>query len=246
MSTQEVDRRYELDRFEDPLYTAAEAARYLGMPPSTFSRWSRGYHSRHPGGPDTVGKPVITALEKSGVRGPVIPFVGLAEGYTLSAIRKSGVPLQRIRPALSRLQEEVGIGHALASRRLFTDGVEVLFDYADAAGDQDTGDAVRELVVVRHGQRVFNEVVEASLQRIEFGPDGYAQVVPLLGYETAELVVDTTRGFGQPVFHRGGARLEDVLSLFYAGESMAVVAEEYGVPLAELEDAVRVAARPAA
>lgn len=49
----------------------------------------------------------------------------------LAAIREAGVPLQRIRPALSRLQDELGFEHALASRRLFTDGVEVLCDYAE-------------------------------------------------------------------------------------------------------------------
>ena len=32
-----------------------------------------------------------------------IPFIGLAEGYALAAIRRTGVSLQRIRPALERL-----------------------------------------------------------------------------------------------------------------------------------------------
>jgi hypothetical protein len=47
----------------------------------------------------------------------------------------------------------------LASRRLFTDGAEVLLDYADSNDDQAAVRAVRNLVVVRNGQRVFNEVV---------------------------------------------------------------------------------------
>jgi len=63
---------------------------------------------------------------------------------------------------------------------------------------------------------------------------------------SAEVVVDQDRGFGQPIFVRGGARLEDALALFRAGEPLDVVAEEYGVPRAELEDAVRIATRVAA
>lgn len=226
-----------VDKFYAPLYTQAEASRFLGLSESTFRNWSRGYHSLIKGH-EVIGEPVITSVGKPGQRGPAIPFIGLAEGYALAAIRQSGVPLQRIRPALERLSMEMGVEHALASEKLFTDGAEVLFDYADKAGG-DEAVAVRELVVVRDGQRVFPEVVAGYLQRIVFGPDGFATAVPLPGFEHARLVADVFRSFGQPIFTHGGARLEDALSLFRAGEELAVVADEYGVPYLELEDAVR-------
>lgn len=100
--------------------------------------------------------------------------------------------------------------------------------------------------MVRNGQGVFNEVVASYLRRVEFGSDGYARLIRLPAYEIAELVVDPERSFGQPVFARGGARLEDALSMFRAGESLDVVAEEYGIPIDELEDTVRIATRTAA
>jgi hypothetical protein len=102
----------------------------------------------------------------------VIRFVGLAEGLVLTAMRSSGVPLQRIRPALTRLANELGLEHALASRRFYTDGAEVLFDYAENGDDPAAARAARELVVVRNDQRVLNEVVESYLRRVEFGDDG--------------------------------------------------------------------------
>jgi uncharacterized protein (DUF433 family) len=160
--------------------------------------------------------------------------------------RLPGVPLQRVRPALQRIQAELGMEHALASRRLYTDGAEVLYDFAEESGDTPEGRSVRELVVVRHGQRVFAEVVDAYLHRVEFAPDGYARLIRLPAYQTAEVVADPDRGFGQPVFAHGGARVEDVLSMFKAGEPLEVVSEEFGVPLPELEDAVDVALRRAA
>jgi Putative DNA-binding HTH domain len=43
---------------------------------------------------------------------PIIPFIGLAEGLVLAATRRSGVPLQRIRPALERLEEEFGLAYS--------------------------------------------------------------------------------------------------------------------------------------
>jgi uncharacterized protein (DUF433 family) len=104
----------------------------------------------------------------------------------------------------------------------------------------------RDLVVVRNDQRVFNEVVAACLQRVEFGPEGYPRLIHLPAYEVADIVVDPERGFGQPIFARGGTRLEDALALFRVGEPLDVVAEEYGVPRDQLEDVVRIATRVAA
>jgi hypothetical protein len=43
--------------------------------------------------------------------------------------------MQRIRPAIGTLASELGLEHALGSRRLYTDGAEVLYDYAQHAGD---------------------------------------------------------------------------------------------------------------
>jgi len=103
------------------------------------------------------------------------------------------------------------------------------------------------LVVVRNGQRVFNEVVEGYLRRVVFDThDGYARLIHLPAYETADVIVDPDRGFGQPIFARGGARLEDALALFDAGEPLDTVVREYGIPAEQLEDALRIAVRPAA
>ena len=227
-----------VDKFDVPLYSIAEAARYLAMNDGTFRSWARGYTTRT-GARTVTGKPIITDLGRPGQRGPAIPFVGLAEGYALAAIRRAGVPLQRIRPALDRLSEEIGLGHALASERLYTDGAEVLYDYAKSA-DGEEAEALDELTVVRHGQRVFAEVVRDYLKRVTWGSDGYAVVIPLPGYAQSEVVADIRRGFGQPTFKHGGARLEDVLALFYAGESAATVADEFGLSQIEVEDAIRV------
>ena len=234
-----------IDRFGTPLYTVAEAARYLDVPDSTFRSWTHGYHRRSSDRAEVSGAPILTTVARTAAQGPVIPFIGLAEGLVLTALRRSGVALQRIRPALSRLAADFGLEHALASRRLYTDGAEVLFDYADDE-DPGTARAVRSLVVVRNGQRVFNEVVEAYLQRVEYGQDGYPRLIELPAYAVAKVVVDPDRGFGQPIFRRGGARLEDALAMFRAGESLETVADEYGIPLNQLEDAARIATRPAA
>jgi uncharacterized protein (DUF433 family) len=234
------------DRFDAPLYTLIEAARYLDVPPSTLRSWAKGYRRISSERPPVVGAPVLTSIGTRAARGPVIPFVELAEGLVLTAIRHAGVPLQRVRPALARLDQEFGISHALASKKLYTDGAEVLFDYAESGNDADAARAARELVVVRNGQRVFTDVIASYLRRIEFSDDGYAALLHLPAYQVADVVVDPSRGFGQPIFARGGARIEDAIALFQAGEALDVVSNEYGVPREDLEDAVRIATRIAA
>jgi uncharacterized protein (DUF433 family) len=231
-------------RFDTPLYTTSEAARAVGLSTSTLSTWARGYERRPGGRTPTTGAAVITALPAEKGH-PSIPFVGLSEALVLAAVRKAGVPLQRIRPALDVLTRELGVEHALASRRLYTDGAELLFDYAETSGDPDAP-AARELVVVRKQQYVFAPVVERYLQLITYGVDGYADLVQLPIYEHAQVVVDPRRSFGQPIFAHGGARVADALDRFLAGESLHAVSEEFGVPLEEVEDVVRAASRRAA
>ena len=88
-------------RFGVPLYTQTEAAHYLDMPPSTLRSWARGYNKTFRDRLPVHGDPLITSLGEPRSPHPSIPFIGLAEGMFLSALRRAQVPLQQIRPALS-------------------------------------------------------------------------------------------------------------------------------------------------
>jgi len=216
--------------FEKPLYTVTEAAACVGIPRSTFDTWVRGYLRRPAGRSAVHGHPLLTSVPGPGL---TIPFIGLAEGMVLAAFRETGLPLQRIRPALDRLRAEHELEHALASEHLYTDGAEVLYDYARAHGDKQ----LRLLTVVRSGQRVFHEVIERYLSRITY-QGGWAARLVLPITEEPLLVVDPERAFGQPVFLHGGARLLDVRGRIEAGEDEAAVARDYGVPLDDVRAAL--------
>jgi uncharacterized protein (DUF433 family) len=190
-------------RLSRAIFTLREAAGYLDVPKSTVHAWARASDSK---------APLITTFPRSGAQATV-PFIGFAEAYVLSAFRRAGVPLQRIRPAVEVLSGTIGIAHALASERLYTDGAEVLYDYA-ANRDEDE---LLELVVVRTGQHQF-----------------------------AEVVVDPHVAFGLPLVAHGGARVEDLVDRFVAGDSVADIADDFGVPADEVEDVIRVATRAAA
>jgi uncharacterized protein (DUF433 family) len=224
-------------RFDVPLYTVAEAARLLDVPASTLATWAKGYERFPQQAKPVRGAPIITAMPASRPE-PSIPFVGLVEGHVVAALRRAGVSLQHLRRAVDVLQEEIGVAHALASKRLYTDGARVLYDYAEREGNE-------ELAVVVTQQRVFAPVVKEYLERITYGADGLAVrvVVPMTQRRVVE--VDPARSFGQPIFIRGGVRVEDVVDRWKAGDALAGVAEDFGIPIEDVEDVLR-ASVPAA
>ena len=223
-------------RFAAPLYTLAEAARFLGVPTSTFGTWAKGYVRRPPGRPLVRGDRIVTSVDAAR-NFPTIPFIGLAEGMVLAAFRRGGVSLQHIRKAVSILDGEIGIEHALASQRVFTDGAVILFDYADAQQD----DELAGLTEVVSRQRVFAPVVREYLRRIEYGKDGWAKQLVSPTTRDRIVAVDPRRAFGQPIFVHGAAPVESVVSRWKAGEPLAHVARDFGVPAADVEDYLRAA-----
>jgi hypothetical protein len=94
-----------VNKFETPLYSVAEASRYPGVSDSTFRAWAKGYTRRSRDRKEVRGAAVVMTIADQPRGAASIPFVGLAEGLVLAGIRKSGVPLQRIRPALDRLRD---------------------------------------------------------------------------------------------------------------------------------------------
>ncbi len=213
-------------RLRRALFTLRESAAYLGLPDSTLHQWAR----------PRDADPLVTIFPRAG-RAATVPFVGFAEAFVLSALRKAGVPMQRIRPAVQKLSAEVGLGHALASQRVYTDGAEVIFDYAKSADDEAL------LTVVRTGQQHFADVIREYLKRISYGDDGWAQRVRLPAYALAEVIVDPEQAFGQPIVVHGGARVEDLVDRFQAGDGFAEIASDFGVSATEVEDVIRVALR---
>lgn len=148
--------------------------------------------------------------------------------------------MQEIRRALGILADEIGIPHALASKDLFTDGARILYDFAAKEGSE----ALGGLTIVVSRQRVFAPVIKDYLKRIYYATDGWAGRLRLPQFE--RVIVDPRRAFGQPIFEKGAARIEDVLDRFKAGDSLREVASDFGVPLDDVEEVIRGSLAPAA
>lgn len=223
-------------RFTVPLYTMAEAARYLGVPATTFGAWVQGYRREFADRPPVTGKPLITGVEPEMRGGPSIPFGGLAEGMFLSGLPRAGIPLQQIRPALDVVRTKIGVEHALASKQLYVAGAQLLWEVSRAGSvDDETRHGARDLIVLRDGQYVFRQVIDRYLRRIEYD-DTYALRVHLPKYEVADVAAAPKTNFGRPYFVGNGTPLSVVQGLLEAGESIEDVAGDFDLPVDQVTE----------
>jgi uncharacterized protein (DUF433 family) len=211
-------------RFDAGLLGMNDAARYLGIPRQTFHRWARGYES---------GGPLLHVLEPDKSREARVTLIAMTEAWVLSALRDAGVRPRRIRPALTRLQQEFGREYVLVAPELATDGIDVLWDFART--DEGAG-----LIEGHTGQLVIREIVAGYLQYIVRSDDGYPESLALRHCQPSKVVLDPRRAFGQPIFEGSRTRVADVAGMLKAGEDPGVVADELGVSVEDVRTAARV------
>jgi uncharacterized protein (DUF433 family) len=201
-------------RVSRPLFTLRQTAHILAMAPSTLHGWAR----------NTDGPPLITTLPVHG-HDATVPFVGFAEAFVLQVARRAGVPDHRVRPGVEAIKRELPIEFALAHKRVYTDGAELLFKVLD---DED-------LEVARTNQRQFTDVVRGQLQLISYANDGFAERLRLPQYK-AHVTVDPLIASGQPLVESGGARVKDLIDRSNGGESAKAIARDFDIPLKEVRD----------
>ena len=219
-------------RFSVPVYTVAEAARYVGMHPSTLSTWAKGYERSFPDRKPVEMGPLIDSMVDGSGR-TILPFIGLVEAAVVQAFRRTELPLQRIRAALGVLERQGELEYALASQALMTDGADVLYDYARSTGDGQLG----LLTVAKSGQRVYTDLIADYLERITFG-DGWATEMILPATERKILRVRPNVASSRPLFVRGGAPLDAVRDRVLAGEPFASVAKDFDTPTEDVREAL--------
>lgn len=214
------------NRFSAPLYTVREAAWYLGMPRQTFRYWAT---------QQGQWRPLVTAMFHGRRREATVPFIGFIEAFVVRAFRlHSDINLPYLRQVLNELDRAIGIEHALASKRLYVHGQEILYDFSR------TRNKTRELAEVLTHNAVFEKVVQDHLRLIHYDPkDGWPRRVRLsFNGNDPVIEVNARRSFGQPIFIRGGARLEDVLNRLEAGEDPDVVAQDFHVQREDLVEII--------
>lgn len=216
-------------RLATPIFTVADTHRHLAIPATTIARWMA---------TSAAGVPLVHRLPVESPMAPSVPFVAVVEAFVLRLLRNHGMKLEDIITAVAKLRREFKDPYALASRRITTDGVEVIIDVARRAG-------TREWVRARDDQRAMREVIEKYLVHIDWGTDGIARTLHLPTYEGADVIVDPRFGRGQPVLAAQKVRVQDLVDAWWGGDDLADIAREYRVQPSEVEAAVRAATRAA-
>ncbi|HJW10747.1 MAG TPA: DUF433 domain-containing protein [Albitalea sp.] len=225
---------------DEPAYRAREAAHILVLPPATVQAWCFGHDYRHRR--DGSRKLFARVIQPADESRRLLSFVNLCELQLLGVIRRHHrVQLPQVRAAVEYMRRQLGEDRPLASGRFRTNGVDLFVEHAGEL-----------LNVSKQGQRALREDFERALERVEFTDDGgpvrlFPFTRPLANVPQPKTVlIDPKLSFGRPVLAGAFVRTEVIESRFQAGDSIAEMADDYGVTPTQIEEALRFEQRRAA
>lgn len=225
--------------FDQPAYTASEAARILQLPPATLKAWCFGQTYHSPSGSPKRFQPVIRPAD---VEARLLSFTNLCELHILSAIRRHHkISLPKVRESVEFLRSRLGSDRPLIDREFKTNGIDLFVEHAS-----------KLLNVTRHQEAIRGDF-ELALARIERDKTGApVRLFPFSRSSIADseqprtVVVDPRLSFGRPVLARIAVPTEIISDRFRAGDSIHELAEDYRVGEEEIAEAIRFEQRRAA
>ncbi len=221
--------------YEEPAYRAAEAAHILALPTGTVQAWCFGhdYRYRRDGSRKLFARVISPADDKH----HLLSFVNLCEVHLLGVIRRHHrVQLSQVRAAVQYMRDQLGDDRPLASGKFRTNGIDLFTEHAGEL-----------LNVSQQGQRALREDFERAMSRVDFAGREQRPIrlfpftrPPLSQLEQPKSVlVDPALSFGRPVLADAFVRTEVIESRFRGGDSIADMAQDYGVGNASIEEALR-------
>jgi len=209
----------------------AEAAHYLGVPPSTLRSWFAGQPYTHRG-EQRLFRAVIRPADPKTLG---LSFSNLVEAYVLTAIRrKHKIGLPTIRRGLEYLVTKLGAKRPLLEERFATHGAKLFVE------------RVKEIInLSQTGQVEMTELIRAHLERVERDAKGVpVKLYPFIGTrfvrdQPRTVVIDPRVSFGRPVIAGTGIPTAILAERFKAGDQPAELAKDYGASEEAIWDAIR-------
>ena len=215
-------------RLEEPMYSAAEAARLVGLSATRVRRWLRGYEYDYDS-ERRRQKPVIRGhKEETASYGS---FLDLVDLLFAKRFVDHGLSLQRLRRALDEAARILNSKH-FARQSFFTDGRNIYLEVKEA------GNAILELL--SGGQWVIPDLIRELAEKIDFDtPTGIARKWYPLGQDGL-VVLDPLVSFGRPSVIGKGVATNNVYDLFVAeGRNVRPVCRWLSLDRQEVDAAVR-------
>lgn len=217
------------DPREAPAYTVAEAAHYVRLPVATLRTWVAGREYPTRTGARTFPPLVRLADSSAGL----LSFSNLIEAHVLRALRaEHAVSIRDVRTAVRYAEKELGIERLLLNKELRTSGGELfLARYGEL------------LSLSRSGQIAMKRLLEAHLARVEWDRWKFpVRLYPFLRAEASDdarpIAIDPSIQFGRPIVLRRGISTRIIAERIDAGESLTELAEDYGLEIHEIEEAI--------
>ncbi len=204
------------------VYGVPEAARLARVPLRTASRWVAGEGSSRAG---RLLRPDYPMVEHR----HALSFLDLIDLLVVGRFREAGVHFRTIRRVYEHLRGTLGVPHAFAHNRLFTDGENVFREVADAIDSAG-------LEEVLTGQRAMPVILSPYLEELDFGREsGVAE-----RWRVAEgVVIDPARSFGKPVLASASTTTYALARAFEANRRDAeLVADLFDVTPSDVRHAV--------
>lgn len=208
------------DPVEIPAHTIADAAQWVRVPLSTTRAWLLGQRGF---------EPVIEIADRVS---KTLSFRNLVELHVLATIRREHeVSMQRVRLAVDFMKERLEVPNPLSRLPMLTDGRDLLLE------------AYQLVNVTRGGQMEMRDLVQAYLERIEHDAHGPIRLYPFSRKNVLEdprsIAIDPRIQFGRPCLAGTGIPTAEIADRCKAGESIASLAEDYGRPAHQIEEAIR-------
>jgi|SRR5271154_3794513 len=229
-----------MDRRDVPRYGIEEAARSLGMSAATLDSWVHGRKY-----PTSAGQKFFKPLIELPASGN-LSFYNLVEAHILLSTRKKHkVEMPPIRRAMDYVRKTYPSAHPLLSENFLTDGRDLFIKKIAAVTGQE-----QTINVSSWGQLGLGPILDFYLRRIERDDKGWpVKLFPIRmnwpGDITTDpprvVVIDPAVSSGRPVVNGTGVMAEVIFGRFNTGEGVESIAEDYGLKVPQIEEAIRYA-----
>jgi uncharacterized protein (DUF433 family) len=202
------------------IFSEQEAARLLGLPPSTLHYWLEGKSS----GKKTYA-PVIR-IEPTGSRW--VTWAEFIEAGWLSTYRRTrNVPLPELRSFICQLRDKMGVPYPLAHSKPLVSGKQLVLEAQEKAG---LGDPDFQLVLAVGGQLLLTYPGQTFVDHVVWEGDVAAGWKP---HDTrSPVTIRPDIRFGRPAV--AGISTSSIIERSDEGASREEIADEFGIQVGEV------------
>ena len=218
------------DPREVPLYSLAEAAHHLHLPPVTLRQWVAG---RDYEGGAGHSDPVIYRPDPKDSR---LSFNNLVEAHVLRALRvKHSISMQHLRRALDYAQRQCGIDRLLIRPELRAAAGDLFLNrYGELLNLNKAGQYGMQVILERYLQRIVRDEADRLPARLYPFP-----AVESEGDADKRVVtIDPRLSYGRPSIARKGISTAIIAERVNAGEEPKDLAYYYDLSEEEISEAL--------